>query len=1165
MVHLHVHSHYSLLDGLSKIPDLVETAKKQGSKALALTDHGVMYGAVEFYKACKKADIKPIIGCEAYITSGKLTDRELRRGERNFYHITLLAKNYTGYVNLMKLTTKAHLEGFYYKPRIDHEVLKEHKEGIICLSGCMASELSRAIIDNDMKKAREIMAWHKDLFGEDYYIELQKHQNIPENARLNTELVKLAKEFDLEIVATADSHYVCAEDAEAHDILVCMQTGALVSDTDRLNMSSEALHLKDPAEMQEEFKDLPEAIKNSEAIAEKCNVEIPMGEHILPKFDVPTGEPLGEYFEKQVQEGIKYRYGEDLSQKVIDRVKMESDIITKEGFQGYMLIVADFVVWAKNQKIMVGPGRGSAAGSIIAYALKITDIDPIEHNLLFERFLNPDRISMPDIDIDIADNRRSEVLDYVVEKYGREQVAQIITFGTMASRMAIRDVGRVLGAPYADIDKIAKLIPPPQQGFHVTLKEHLKNVPELKESYEKDEIAKKVIDLAARLEGTVRHASTHAAGVVIGDKDLTNYTPLQRGSTGDESIVTQYSMDPVEDLGLLKMDFLGLKNLTIIQNTLRIVRKIYDEDIQVDKILLDDVKTFELLSHANTTGVFQLESDGMRRYLKELKPTAFNDIVSIVALYRPGPIEFIQDFIDRKHGKKEITYLHPKLEPILKNTYGIAVVQEQVMQIAKELCGFTAGEADVLRKAMGKKIPELMEEQKEKFVQGAVKNDMSGEMAKKLWSFVEPFAAYGFNRAHSACYALIAYWTAYLKVHYPSAFLAALMTSDQGNLDRISIDMAEAERFNLKVLPPSINESFIDFAVVPETGNIRFGLNVIKNVGRKVSEQIEEERQKNGKYKDLTNFLTRVPKEALNKKTLESLSRSGALDDFGDRREIFDNIEKIINFVNGFHRYNNSSQVGMFEGDDNHKPVFELQAGVKATEQELLAWEKELLGTFVSKHPLKDIMPRLKGRVRPISSLNSSFDNKNITVGGIITKIKEVTTRNNQNMAFARIEDLGGSMEMIVFPKIMSGNAEILKTDKIVVVEGKVNVKDRVNETDGEMTVESEAKVIAEKITEVTEDYLKKPISNVNVEQNEFVQNRTIKHYSYTPNGLLIRVPRGFNGGQLKELKELLEKHQGGDVVELEIFSEGKWQRLKTKTTTLINKDLEKELDLVLS
>ena len=1163
-VHLHVHSHYSLLDGLSKIPDLVAAAKAQGATALALTDHGVMYGAIDFYKECKKHGIKPIVGNEVYITKGKLTDREPRAGEKNFYHLTLLARNHEGYVNLMKMTTEAHTRGFYYRPRIDHDVLAAHAEGVICLSGCLAGEVAQAILRDNLNEARELIGWHRNLFGDNYYLEIQYHPSIPDQDRVNRVLVELSRELAIPLVLTTDSHYLCQEDADAQDALLCVQTGAKVDDTNRFSMRGEFFDLKTPEELAEAFVDMPEVLENTAKLAETVDLTIPMGNLILPVFGLPEGETADSFFDKKVQEGIDYRFGTNVAKEVLERIEYETMVIAKAGFKAYMLIVADFINWAKDRGILVGPGRGSAAASMVAYVLRITEVNPLEHNLLFERFLNAERISMPDIDVDFPDDRRGEVIEYVRQKYGYSRVAQIVTFGTMASRAAVRDVGRVLGMSYSDVDRIAKLIPPPQQGKYKPLSAHLEQVADLKAEYTKDPQVKKLLDLSMKLEGTVRHASTHAAGVVIGDQDLVNYTPLQKSTTDSDMLVTQYSMYPIESVGLLKMDFLGLKNLTIIQNTLRIVRKTHDLEIDMTKLPFDDAKTFALLAAANTTGVFQLEGEGMRRYFKELKPTVFSDIAAMIALYRPGPLEFIPDFIARKHGKKKIEYIHPKLEPILSDTYGIAVFQEQVLQIARDLCGFTMGEADVLRKAIGKKIPALLAEQKEKFVNGAVSQGISEAVANRLFSFVEPFALYGFNRAHSTSYAVISYWTAYLKAHFPNAFMAALMTSSQTDLDSIAKFISECEHAKIKVLPPSVNKSFTDFAVVKETGEITFGLNAIKNVGKKVSEIIVEERKEAGEYQDLADFVTRVGREVANRKTLEGLILAGGLDDFGDRKILHGNLDRILEFASRQAAGANVDQLGMFDdGALAVKSQLVITDGERASDKEKLAWEKEYLGAFVSNHPLRELMPRLVGLVRPIQSLSSADDNRVARIAGIVTRVQKVVTKNGQAMLFATVEDLAATIEVIVFPKILETSRGMWERDKVLIIAGKVNIKERTEEVDDEIVVVAEPKMLAEDVREATDAEIEKLQHADSLVGRPAAANPVIvaiPRIQKTDDGLVIKLPKTFTNGRLVELKNLLARHPGEELVVLELFAQGKWAVVKTQTRSQLTPDLEKDL-----
>ncbi|MBN2585034.1 DNA polymerase III subunit alpha [Patescibacteria group bacterium] len=1161
-VHLHVHSHYSLLDGLSKIPDLIAKAKEQGSNALALTDHGVMYGVIEFYEGCLKAGIKPIVGCEVYVVSGSLSDKApTATGKKDYFHLTLLAYNYAGYLNLMKISTKAHVDGYYYRPRIDHDFLEQHAEGLIAMSGCLRGELPAAILADDERQIAKLLDWHQKVFPNNYYLELQHHPNIANQQRVNERLKSIARERGLPLVATCDSHYLCADDVEAHDVLLCVQTGAKVTDETRFSMRNEVFDLTDPEELIKAFNDVPEAISNTQKIADQCEVKIDLGKIVLPKFDLPEGETLRGRLLAMVEVGTKRRFGDNPSEAVKQRLDYELSVICQMNYESYFLVVADFIHWAKDQGIVVGPGRGSGAASMVSYVLDITDLNPLEYDLIFERFLNPERISMPDFDIDFADDRRGEVIEYVVGKYGKNRVAQIVTFGTMAARASVRDTGRALGFSYAEVDRIAKLIP-----FGASLSEAIKSVDELKGLYERDAKVKKLIDLAKKLEGVVRHTSVHAAGVVIADKDLVNYTPLQTASKGDISLVTQYSMFPIEKLGLLKIDFLGLKNLTIIKNALRIIRKTKGVELDIAKLPLDDKPTYQLLSKGLTTGVFQLESDGMKRNLQLLKPMALSDIIAMVALYRPGPIELIPEFIDRKNGKHKIEYLHPKLEPILKETYGIAVYQEQVLRIARDLCGFTMGEADVLRKAIGKKIGSLLLEQKKKFIEGGVANGVTRSVAEKLFEFVEPFARYGFNKAHASCYGMIAYQTAYLKTHYPNEFLAALMTSDQGDLDKVAKNIAEAEHMKIKVLPPSVNESFTDFAVVKDTGNIRFGLNVIKNVGRKVSDLVVEERKTNGIYVNLEDFLKRVPKDALNKKTLESLAKAGALDDFGDRRQLFDNVESMVEFVNRLYRTGDIDQLGIFGADVAPATVWQLKPGPLSTEKERLAWEKELLGTFVSKHPLKELGPKLAEFVTPINSLHEDSDNKQVKVGGIIASIQKVKTRTNDEMMFMRLEDLTGSLEVIVFPKVLQAVRNLLTTDRVVVIEGRVNVKDRVSDEDGEIIIRSEAKIIAETIKEVTElslaelkQALPQRQSNGGAIPAPAPVNAN-RYFRYRAGNLIVRLPREFGAEKLKSLKQLLEQHPGEVGVEIEVFAKNIWQRLKTTTKITQTRELERDL-----
>jgi DNA polymerase-3 subunit alpha len=1065
-VHLHIHSHYSLLDGLPKIDELIAKAKEEGMTALALTDHGVMYGVIEFYQKAKAAGLKPIVGEEVYVVPHSRHQKNLANEQK--FHLILLVKNQVGYQNLIRLTSFAHLEGFYYKPRIDWELLERYHEGLIGLSACLHGEIPTAILTGNLKKAEEILVRYLNLFGQDnFYLELQHHPTLAGQNQVNQALVELAKKLKVGLVATNDIHYLNKEDAEAQDILLCLQMKKKKEDKDRLSFLSEDFSFKSQEEMIASFHDCPEAIQNTIKIAQSCDLEIELGKMTLPHFEVPSDKTADEFLRELCLEGLALRYGKRSGDaEYLERLDYELKIIKKTGFASFFLIVQDFVNWAKGQKIVVGPGRGSAAGSLVSYVLNITDIDPLIYDLLFERFLNPERISMPDFDLDFADARREEVIRYVEEKYGRDRVAQIITFGTMAARAAVRDVGRVMALSYSYCDKIAKMIP-----FFSSLSQALNTNVELRELYLKDPNAKELLETAKKLEGVARHASTHACGVLITREPLYNYVPLQFASSGDKTIVSQYSLHPIEDLGLLKMDFLGLKNLTLIENVHEIVQKTRGEDIKIEKIPLDDKKTYRLLQHGETTGVFQLESSGMRRYLKMLKPTEFEDIIAMVALYRPGPMEWIPDFIDRKHGQKKIVYLHSKLEPILKKTYGVAIYQEQVMKIARELAGFTLGEADILRKAVGKKIPHLLSKQKKKFIEGCVKNNVSTKLAEQVFSFIEPFAGYGFNRSHAACYAMIGYQTAYLKANFPVEFMAALLTSEEGNTEKINIGVQECQAMGIEVLPPDINESFKHFTVLPqsEKPTIRFGLLAIKNVGENVISTIIQERREHGLYQNLADFLSRVKSKDLNKKSLESLIKSGALDKFGERGQMLYNIEKMLTFIKETQKNDLNGQANLFGSITTSKiNQLKLDKTDTASEKQRLAWEKELLGLYLSAHPYKDYESSLKEVVVSCYEINklaqneeeltywpennehqlNNFNGANsrgfIKVAGVITKIQKVLTRTGETMIFATLEDTTGKIEILVFPNTLAQTNHLWQEEKVVIVLGRLSDKEGV-------------------------------------------------------------------------------------------------------------------------
>jgi len=1036
--HLHVHSHYSLLDGLAKIDDLIKKAKELNMNSLAITDHGVLYGAIEFYKKAKKAGIKPIIGCELYIAP---EGRHFKRPgiDKKRWHITVLAKNKTGYKNLIQLVTKAHLEGFYYRPRVDKELLKKYSEGLIAMSACLHGEIPQTILSGDIKKAEKISLEYKNIFGKDnFYLEIMPHFNIKEQLLVNKELKKISQKTGIPLVATSDVHYVNPDDAEAQEILMCIQTNNNIDDENRLTMDGN-FSLRSQEEIIEAFKDIPEAVENTQKITEKCNLEIELNKIELPHFPLPKGQTPDAYLNKLCLANLKKRYKKD-SKEIKERLKYELGVIKKTGFASYFLIVQDLVNWAKEQGIVVGPGRGSVGGSLVAYLLNITNVDPLKYNLLFERFLNPERISMPDIDLDFADTRRDEVINYVAKKYGRDNVAQIITFGTMAARAAIRDVGRALGYPYSFCDQLAKMIP-----FSWSLNQTLESVPEVQQAYESDEQTKRLIDLALKLEGVARHASTHACGVVITKNKIDNYTPCQRAPQDEETIVTQYEMHAIEDLGLLKMDFLGLKNLTIIENTINLIKKTREKEIDIDKIPSNDKKVFELFQRANTTGVFQLESNGMKRYLKLLKPTKFEDIIAMVALFRPGPMELIPEFIARKHGRKEIEYLHPKLEPILKNTYGVAIYQEQLLRIVRDLAGFTLAEADVLRKAVGKKIKKLLDEQSEKMINGMVKNKIDRKTAEKIWKFVEPFARYGFNRSHATCYALIGYQTAYLKAHYTSEFITALMNSERNDIERIAVLINEAKKEGIDILPPDINESFKDFTLVADD-KIRFGLTAIKNVGHNVVESIVEEREDNGLYKSITDFLNRVKSKDFNKKSLESLIKAGAFDQLGSREQILANLEGMLSYSREVHQAKSNGQTNLFDSisSEDTPNLFILRESIEENtgKTEKANWEKELLGIYVSEHPLDKYKTFLEKNATLIKALTIKQAGKSVKIVGIINTVKKFITKVGKPMLFVELEDLTGKIEALIFPTVLEKDPAVWQEGKIVMLNGKLSNKD---------------------------------------------------------------------------------------------------------------------------
>lgn len=1083
-VHLHNHTHHSLLDGLTKVDELVDRVVSLGMKSVAMTDHGTLSGAIEFYKACTAKGIKPIIGMEAYVAARSRTDRDPAKDKAR-YHLIILAMNNTGYQNLMQLSTLANLEGMYYKPRIDHELLERYNEGLIILSGCASSEVSEAIRADDFEKAKEIAMWYKSIFGDRYYFEVQDSTwDVQE--KINNYLFQLSDEIGVDCVVTSDAHYVEPSDTEAHEILLCVGTGAFLSDENRMSLKDFHLHVTDPKDIISRWQtSYAEAVKNTKRIADRCHIEMEFGKILIPTFPVPEGETEKSYLHTLVWRGLSWRYGDlaesnsqalgakearaHVPQEVIERAEYELGVIEKMGFNGYFLIIWDFIKWGKDRGIIFGPGRGSAAGSIIAYSLKITELDPIKYDLLFERFLNPDRISMPDVDIDIQDSRRDEVIQYCVEKYGKERVANIATFGKMAARAAVRDVARVLQVPYAESDRLAKLIPPPVQGRHIPLKVSVESDPDLKHEYDTNPTAKEVIDYAIRLEGTIRSHGIHAAGVVIAPDDIVKFAPLEMAQKG--VVATQYPMGPIEELGLLKMDFLGLSNLTIVNNAIRIIRKVYKTDVDLTAIPLDDPQTFELLQRGDTTGVFQLESAGMKRYLRELKPTEFDDIIAMCALYRPGPLGagLIDSFVRRKNGLESVTYEHELTKSALESTYGVIVYQEQVMQMSKEMSGFTGGEADTLRKGIGKKIPEVMKKMGVQFIEGAVENGVPRPVVEKIWKDILGFADYAFNKSHSACYGLIAYWTAYLKAHYPDAFMAAVMTNDLDDTDRLSIEISECQHMGLKVLPPDVNESFVEFAVVPDEQKIRFGMAAVKGVGVSAVEEILRARDENGPFKSIGDFARRVSTSKFNRRAWESLIKSGGFDALGDRSDLLFNLDTITAYASKSQKDAASNQADLFGGlgDDVAVPEIQLTpAPQKYHDREQLQWERELLGLYLSAHPLDKYDAYFEEQTVPISSIELGHDKKSALVGGVLMSSRTILTKNGSKMAFAKVEDKTGEIEIIVFPSVLETLPETFAQDAVVKVKGKVNTTDK----DGKPT--SEIKIIADEITMVTNDEL---------------------------------------------------------------------------------------------
>ena len=1054
--HLHVHTEYSLLDGSSKIKELLPRAKELGMDSLAITDHGVMYGVIDFYKKAKEVGIKPILGCEIYVAPGSRFDREQGRGEDRYYHLVLLAENNQGYKNLMKIVTRGFTEGYYYKPRVDYEVLEKYHEGIIALSACLAGEIPNKILKEDFDGARAAANKMRDIFGENnFFLELQDH-GIRQQTQVNTSLIRLSRELGIPMVVTNDVHYIREEDAVPHDLLLCIQTGKKVSDQDRMRYEGGQYYLKSEEEMQKVFPYAREAMDNTHKIAERCNVEIVFGEQKVPKFDVPEGYDAFSYLKELCETGLVKRYGDSPPQELQERLSYELSTIKNMGYVDYFLIVWDFIRFAKSQGIAVGPGRGSAAGSIVSYCLEITNIDPIRYQLIFERFLNPERVSMPDIDIDFCYERRQEVIDYVYEKYGKDKVVQIVTFGTMAARMAVRDVGRVLDIPYVQVDNVAKMIP---MELGITIEKALKSNPELKQAYESDDVVKNLIDMSMRLEGLPRHTSIHAAGVVIGSKPLDEFVPLSRGA--DNVITTQFTMTTIEELGLLKMDFLGLRTLTVIQDAARMIGKKLGHDFSIDTIDYDDAKVYEMIGQGKTEGVFQLESAGMKSFMKELKPTNLEDVIAGISLYRPGPMDFIPKYIKGKQNQDSIQYTCPELEEILAPTYGCIVYQEQVMQIVMKLAGYTLGRSDLVRRAMSKKKGDVMIKERQNFVYGneeegipgCINNGIDEKTANQIWDEMLDFAKYAFNKSHAAAYAVVAYRTAYLRCHYPVEFMAALLTSVLGNTNKISEYSYACKKLGIKILPPDINYGEGAFSV--DHGNIRYGLTAIKSLGRPVIEAIIRERNLNGPYRDFKDLVERLSSKEINKRTVENLIKSGALDCFHvTRKQQMIVYASVIDSIQKERKNEIAGQMSLMdllgEEDQQSFQISYPDVGEYEKEQKL-AMEKEVLGIYVSGHPLEDDIERLE---RSVTAHTSDFvideetgktkihDRESCIIGGLISEMSVKLTKKNQNMAFITLEDLRGTVEVVVFPRQYATYQSLLREDAKVFIKGTTQISE---------------------------------------------------------------------------------------------------------------------------
>lgn len=1152
-VHLHVHSHYSLLEALPKIEEILDHVKEQGGDTVAITDNGAMYGAVEFYQKASKAEVKPILGMDAYIAEHGRENKRARVDVKP-WRLVLIAENNQGYKNILKLSSLGFLEGFYYKPRIDDELLEQYSEGIIALSGGAFGEVSTAARDGDKEKAKEVIRRYQKMFGKDnFFLELVDRPEIPEQSATNAVLIELSKETGAPLVACKDTYYLKPDDQEAWNILKCVKGGKTLEELERATSYEFDASMLAPEEMIKRFADVPEAILNTRRIADRCNVEIELGVWHFPPVDIPEGYDADSLLRERTFDEIKNKVDE-VNQEVIDRIEYELDIIKMKGYSGYFLSVSDYTKWARDNGI-VTTTRGSAAGSLVSYSVGISSINPLIYQIPFERFLNPERPSAPDVDADFADNQRDRVLKYTVDKYGKDRVAQICTFGTMLARGSVRDVGRALGYPYGFVDQIAKLVPMGSQGMPMTLDKALDQTKELKEMYGSDPRVKRVIDLARQIEGCARHVSIHAAGVVISPTELTDFTPLQI-DTREGKVITQYDMHAVEAAGLVKMDFLGIRNLSILGDAVKIVSKTKGVEVDLEKIPIDDQKTFDLLAKGHTMGVFQLSGEGMTKYLMELKPARVQDIMAMVALYRPGPIEFIPEYIKRRFNPEAVDYPHPDLEEILHQSLGLLVYQDDVMLTAIKLAGYSWLDADKFRKAMGKKIPELMREQEEKFKKGCVANNIDKSLVTDLWNRIKPFAMYAFNKAHACSYGMVAYQTAYMKANYPSEYMSSLMTAESGDLEKIAAAVSECERMGISVLPPDINESLKTFTYIDDN-TIRFGLLVIKNLGGEVIDSIIGERKTNGPFEDLADFASRVSHRAFNKKSLEALIKAGALDRFGERKQLLENLDQILAYNKNALLEREQSQVSIFDmAPELSQSKLKLREVSPATKQEMLEWEKDLLGLYVSAHPFSDFVKPLAPYVMPLDTLNDQKPNKYVRVAGMIAFVHKIVTKKGDPMAFVTLDDTtDGTRELIVFPKTFEEYEDILVDGNCVLVSAKVNER------------EGEKSLIANSIISFKEDEIDSMVNMLRSGGWDYGKASTAApaEPSAEPprplepkaeHGIFVTLRGKPTQETVSELRSLFEGSPGSERVYFMVESAGRFRKIETDYTITKSNEL---------